>query len=130
MWPDITYSDSTFNHHYFNFRLGTELKTKWEKMTLTATMSNYVAAKDSLNYQQRRIFTNLDLGVKFKLGDNFYFTAKTPLSISPVYGWNGRWLYVGENRESVKLQRNHVGVSGLMLGLTYQFGNKKKKNID
>jgi hypothetical protein len=121
---NIFRGDSAQSSSYINVRLGTDIQTRWQLMQLSIAFSNYInlakKPQDVYGYQQR-IFTNLDLGAKFKINDKLSIRATTPITLAPMI--NGlSWAYTDENDDFVIIPNSRVGTSGLNLGLIYRFG--------
>jgi hypothetical protein len=116
--------DSAQSSSYANFRLGTDIQSSWQPMKFSVAVSNYISlakeSEDVFNFQQR-IFTNIDLGAKFKINDNLSIRATTPITLAPML--NGlSWGYLDENQEIVIVPKSRVGMTGVNLGLIYTFG--------
>ena len=121
---NIFRSDSAQSSSYINVRLGTDIQTRWQPMQLSVAISNYINLakypQDLFGYQQR-IFTNLDLGAKFKINDKLSIHATTPITLAPMI--NGfKWAYHDKNNDYVIIPDNRIGTSGVNLGLIYKFG--------
>lgn len=121
---NIFKSDTAQTSSYINVRLGTDIQTRWQPMQLSIAFSNYINLakypQDVYGYPQR-IFTNLDLGARFKINDKLSIRATTPITLAPMI--NGfSWGYLDENEEFVIIPNNRVGTSGLNVGLVYKFG--------
>ncbi len=120
---EVFFADTAQSTHYLNFRLGTDIKTRWEKIDLSFAMSNYISLEkypqDLFGFQQR-FFTNLDLGVKFKVSDKLNLRVTTPVTLSPMLrGIN--WGYRDDNQDLVRVPSTSVGTAGLNVGLIYNF---------
>jgi hypothetical protein len=120
---NIFRGDTAQSSSYVNVRLGTDIQTRWQPMQLSIAFSNYINLakypQDVYGYQQR-IFTNLDLGAKFKINDNLSIRATTPITFAPML--NGlSWGYLDENQAIVIVPKSRVGMTGVNLGLVYRF---------
>ncbi|MFK7948420.1 MAG: hypothetical protein AB8G11_12590 [Saprospiraceae bacterium] len=120
---NIFVGDTAQSSSYLNVRLGTDIQSRWEAVQFSVVFSNYIHLarnpQDFFEYQQR-IFTNLDLGAKFKINEKLSIRATTPITLAPMLRGLA-WGYVEEN-ELIRVPNSRVGTAGLNLGLIYKLG--------
>ena len=116
--------------HYASLRLGTDVQTFWKPMKFTTTLSSYLylhkEPQDMFGFQ-RRFFTNLDLGLKFRMGDRLSLKINSPITIAPMFQDNDRTTLDNGRGYSFIVDAD-VELTGLNIGLIYKF--KKMIKID
>jgi hypothetical protein len=113
--------------YYANFRIGADWQTPLEKVKFTTNLSNHIYLhkynEDSWDFR-RRVFTKLDLGLRFQMNNRLSFHVNSPLTIFPMFQNDnniGHLIPGGEIPVD-----GHVELTGLNVGLIYNFKPHEK----
>jgi hypothetical protein len=113
--------------YYANVRIGIDWQTPLEKIKFTTNLSNHVYLhkyNEDLWDFRRRVFTKLDLGLRFKMNERLSFNVSSPITIFPMFqnDQNAGYLIPGG---SVPVD-GRVELTGLNVGLVYNFKAHEK----
>jgi hypothetical protein len=108
---------------YANLKLGFEFQPEWSKVEFIVNSSHYILLhKEKQQNSQNRWFTNLDVGIKFKLFGNFDLSFWSPLTLYPMH--DGPKVYRPFDMFGLDFDP-YIEVTGLNMGLSYNFGGKE-----
>jgi hypothetical protein len=117
--------------HYATLRLGTDIQTFWRPMKFSTTLSSYLCLhpepQDRFGFQ-RRFFTNLDLGVKFRMGDRLSLKINSPITIAPMFQDDNGSGIAGGFGGFVVFDAD-VELTGANIGLIYNFKDREKNAV-
>ena len=107
--------------NYVIFKYGLGRKIYAEKLFINLDILHYILAhKKKQDDDQRRIFTNIEIGMSYKINNNFKITISSPLTLYPMF-----LLRIGKgntaNNEPVIRYNSKVRNYGLNFGCTYIF---------
>lgn len=111
---------------YLGLKVGGNLNLS-DKAKLRTDLSSYVLLHKDFqddNSLQRRIFTNLEVGLERNLGDNWSFFFSTPITLRYMYKSREGNGYLGY--DGIVPWDANVELVGLNFGLNYKIGTNKK----
>jgi hypothetical protein len=113
--------------YYANFRIGADFQTRFKKIKFTSSLSNHVYLhkynEDIWDFR-RRVFTKLDLGLRFKMNNRLSFHVNSPLTIFPMFQDDNSWGYF--TPQGIVPADANVELTGLNVGLIYNFKPHEK----
>ena len=108
--------------YYANFRIGADFQTPFKKVKFTSSLSNHIYLhkynEDRWDFR-RRVFTKLDLGLRFQMNERLSFYVNSPLTIFPMFQDDNFKGYFTVNG-LIPADAN-VELTGLNVGLIYNF---------
>jgi hypothetical protein len=112
------------NSSYSTIKFEGRLKSKLSRLTYTAAVNNHILLhreKQDLQKFQRRIFTNIDLGINYKINDKISFLVNSPITILPLFTIpnNIKWGYLYQG--SIRFVDIWVETIGVNVGFIYHF---------
>lgn len=110
---------NSISSSYLNLKVGFEIASFWKHIDFSIVSSNYLLAhKEKQSRMQNRYFSNIDLGIKFKLNKKIQLYISSPLTIAPLY--SGKISITGPLL-STGVFESFVEMNGVMIGGSIRF---------
>lgn len=117
-------SAKRIHKQYLSLKVGSDFKLN-KIIDLTANLSTYFVIKgdnrlEFIEERERRVFLNLDIGLRLKISESTKIRITTPITISPMY--SASEIEVINGPDAGNTYNIWVGMVGLNVGASHLFG--------
>lgn len=113
-----TLFENTKNSFYGLVKYGVNRKLN-KKLNLDLAMFHYILAhNEKQSFIQRRVFTNIELGLEYQINNNFLISVSTPFTLHPFLLIN---TYTKDENEVLYYHSGKTRNYGITVALKYDF---------